>query len=119
MKKESETGQYPSKVVNDFCMTVCTVNGSGSATANTTLLRAMFHMGIPVSGKNIFPSNIKGLPTWFSIRVSKDGYLARVAHDDIIIQMNSTTFSEDIDYNVPGGVVFYADHIAVPIQRMM
>ncbi len=53
MKKESETGQYPSKVVNDFCMTVCTVNGSGSATANTTLLRAMFHMGIPVSGKYI------------------------------------------------------------------
>lgn len=117
MKKESEPVQTPSKVVNDFCMTVCTVNGSGSATANTTLLRAMFHMGIPVSGKNIFPSNIKGLPTWFSIRVSKDGYLARVAHDDIIIQMNSTTFSEDLDYNVPGGVVFYADHIAVPIHR--
>ena len=69
MKKETETGQYPSKVVNDFCMTVCTVNGSGSATANTTLLRAMFHMGIPVSGKNLFPSNIKGLPTRFSISV--------------------------------------------------
>ena len=117
MKKESEIGQMPAKVVNDFCMTVCTVNGSGSATANTTLLRAMFHMGIPVSGKNIFPSNIKGLPTWFSIRVSKDGYLARVAHDDIIVQMNSTTFAEDLDYNVPGGVVFYADHIAVPIHR--
>ena len=117
MKKETETGQNNSKNVNDFCMTVCTVNGSGSATANTTLLRAMFHMGIPVSGKNIFPSNIKGLPTWFSIRVSKDGYLARVAHDDIIVQMNSTTFSEDLDYNVPGGVVFYADHIGVPIHR--
>ena len=117
MKKESEIGQMQAKAVNDFCMTVCTVNGSGSATANTTLLRAMFHMGIPVSGKNIFPSNIKGLPTWFSIRVSKDGYLARVAHDDIIVQMNSTTFTEDLDYNVPGGVVFYADHIAVPIHR--
>jgi len=117
MKKELEAGQTSSKVVNDFCMTVCTVNGSGSATANTTLLRAMFHMGIPVTGKNIFPSNIKGLPTWFSIRVSKDGYLARVAHDDIIVQMNSTTFSEDLDYNVSGGVVFYADHIAVPIHR--
>ncbi len=117
MKKESEIGQMQAKAVNDFCMTVCTVNGSGSATANTTLLRAMFHMGIPVSGKNIFPSNIKGLPTWFSIRVSKDGYLARVAHDDIIVQMNSTTFTEDLDYNVPGGVIFYADHIAVPIHR--
>ncbi len=105
------------KIVNDFCMTICTVNGSGSATANTTLLRAMFHMGIPVSGKNIFPSNIKGLPTWFSIRVSKDGYLARVAHDDIIVLMNPMTFEEDINYDVPGGVVFFADHINLPIDR--
>lgn len=117
MKKEFEAGQTQTKVVNDFCMTVCTVNGSGSATANTTLLRAMFHMGIPVSGKNIFPSNIKGLPTWFSIRVSKDGYLARVAHDDIIVQMNPTTFEQDLEYNVPGGVVFYADHIEMPEIR--
>jgi len=103
--------------VNDFCMTICTVNGSGSATANTTLLRSLFRMGIPVSGKNIFPSNIKGLPTWFSIRVSGEGYLGRVAHDDIIIQMNPQTFHEDINYNVPGGVVFYADHIKLPISR--
>ncbi len=117
MIKDIEAGQTQTKIVNDFCMTVCTVNGSGSATANTTLLRAMFHMGIPVSGKNIFPSNIKGLPTWFSIRVSKDGYLARVAHDDIIVQMNPTTFEQDLDYNVPGGVVFYADHIEMPIIR--
>jgi len=103
--------------VNDFCMTICTVNGSGSATANTTLLRSLFHMGIPVSGKNIFPSNIKGLPTWFSIRVSKDGYLARVAHDDIIVQMNPMTFEEDLKFNVSGGVVFYADHIDMTIDR--
>ncbi len=103
--------------VNDFCMTICTVNGSGSATANTTLLRAMFHMGIPVSGKNIFPSNIKGLPTWFTIRVSEEGYLGRVAHDDVIVQMNPMTFEEDINYDVPGGVIFYADHIDVPIER--
>jgi len=121
MKKENETEHITigeqSSLVNDFCMTICTVNGSGSATANTTLLRAMFHMGIPVSGKNIFPSNIKGLPTWFSIRVSKEGYLARVAHDDIIVQMNPMTFDDDIDYNVPGGVIFYADHIDLPITR--
>ncbi len=103
--------------VNDFCMTVCTVNGSGSATANNTLLRALFRMGIPVAGKNIFPSNIKGLPTWFSIRVSKDGYLGRVAHDDIIIQMNPVTFEEDLTYDVPGGVIFYGDHIDMPIDR--
>ena len=81
----SEIADYANQgeILNDFCMTVCTVNGSGSATANTTLLRSIFHMGIPVSGKNIFPSNIKGLPTWFSIRVSKDGYTSRVAHDNI------------------------------------
>jgi 2-oxoglutarate ferredoxin oxidoreductase subunit alpha len=103
--------------VNDFCMTICTVNGSGSATANNTLLRAMFHMGIPVSGKNIFPSNIKGLPTWFSIRASQAGYLGRVAHDDIIVQMNPSTFIEDLTYDVPGGVVFYGDHIKFPIER--
>lgn len=121
MKKDNELEQVHLGVqnegVNNFCMTICTVNGSGSATANTTLLRAMFHMGIPVSGKNIFPSNIKGLPTWFSIRVSKDGYLARVAHDNIIVQMNPMTIEEDITYNVPGGVVFYADHIDIPVKR--
>ena len=103
--------------VNNFSLTICTVNGSGSATANSTLYRALFRMGIPVSGKNIFPSNIKGLPTWFVIRVSKDGYLARVAHDDIIVAMNQQTFTEDLDYCVPGGVVFYADHINLPVQR--
>ncbi len=110
------TGQ-PSQCVNDFCMTVCTVNGSGSATANTTLLRALFRMGIPVSGKNIFPSNIKGLPTWYSIRVSQEGYLARVSHDDIIVAINPQTFAQDIEYDVSGGVVFYADHIKLPIER--
>ncbi len=117
--KESEQQKAANQQdpVNDFCMTVCTVNGSGSATANTTLLRALFHMGIPVSGKNIFPSNIKGLPTWFSIRVSKDGYLARVAHDDIIVAMNPMTFAEDLTYDVPGGVVFLADHIDLPVPR--
>jgi len=121
MKKDDESEQMPdqtsAEIVNDFCMTISTVNGSGSATANTTLLWAMFHMGIPVSGKNIFPSNIKGLPTWYSIRVSKDGYLARVAHDDIIVQMNPITFEKDMKYIVTGGVVFYADHISMPINR--
>jgi len=117
-KKENQTkSAVRSDIVNDFCLTICTVNGSGSATANSTLLRALFHMGVPVSGKNIFPSNIKGLPTWFSIRVSKDGYLARVEHDDIIVQMNPSTFEKDLTYDLPGGVVFYADHIKLPITR--
>ena len=65
------------KIINDFSITIATVNGSGSQTANVTLLRALFKMGIPVSGKNLFPSNIQGLPTWYTIRLSKDGYIAR------------------------------------------
>lgn len=105
------------KIINGFCLTICTVNGSGSVTANNILLRALFHMGIPVSGRNIFPSNIKGLPTWFTIRVSKDGYLGRVAHDDIIVQMNPQTFTKDLPYAVEGGVVFFGDHIDLPIER--
>jgi 2-oxoglutarate/2-oxoacid ferredoxin oxidoreductase subunit alpha len=117
MDNEDLLGRGQEVQVNDFCMTVCTVNGSGSATANNTLLRALFHMGIPVSGKNIFPSNIKGLPTWFSIRASKDGYLGRVAHDDIIVQMNPGTFVKDLTYDVHGGVVFFGDHIKLPIDR--
>lgn len=104
-------------VVNDFCITFSTVNGSGSATANTTILRALFRMGIPVSGKNIFPSNIKGLPTWYTIRVSKDGYLARVAEDDIVVAMNATTFNQELDSLVPGGVLLYPDDLPVKVTR--
>ena len=103
--------------VNDFCITFSTVNGSGSATANTTVLRALFRMGIPVSGKNIFPSNIKGLPTWYTIRLSKNGYLARLEHDDIVVAMNPATFSEEMQFLVPGGVLFYPDDIKVPVTR--
>ncbi len=104
-------------LVNDFGITFCTVNGSGSATANNTILRALFKMGIPISGKNVFPSNIQGLPTWFTIRVNKDGWLARIEKDDIIIAMNPATFSRDLGHLVPGGVFFYADDIKIPIDR--
>ncbi len=86
------------QIVNEFCMTLCTVNGSGSATANIILYRALFNMGIPTSGKNIFPSNIKGLPTWFVIRVSERGYIGRVPYDDIIVAMNADTFQKDLSY---------------------
>ncbi len=103
--------------VNDFCITFATINGSGSQTANTTIMRALFKMGIPVSGKNRFPSNIQGLPTWYSIRVSKDGYLGRVEDDDILIAMNPQSFAKDIEYLCPGGVLFYADDIKTPITR--
>ena len=110
--ENAQTGQKP--LVNDFCMTICTVNGSGSATANTILYRALFNMGIPTSGKNIFPSNIKGLPTWFVIRASEKGYLGRVPYDDIIVAMNADTFANDLTYLPKGGVVFYADHLQKP-----
>ena len=75
--KEADTSSRKERVVNDLSIQVATVNGSGSQSANTVLLRAIFQMGIPVSGKNLFPSNIAGLPTWYTIRASKDGYVAR------------------------------------------
>src|SRR5579859_6693663 len=82
--------------VNNFTIVAATVNGSGSQTANNTLLRALFKMGIPVSGKNIFPSNIQGLPTWFSIRVSKDGFIARRETAEIVVALNRGTASNEI-----------------------
>ena len=103
--------------VNDFCITFSTVNGSGSATANLTVLRALFKMGIPVSGRNIFPSNIKGLPTWFTIRVSKQGYLGRLDKDSVVVAMNQKTILEEADWLVSGGVLFYADHLEIPRLR--
>ena len=99
-------------VVNDFCITFSTVNGSGSATANTTLMRALFKMGIPVSSKNIFPSNIQGLPTWYTLRLSKDGYMGRVEKDDIIVAMNPATLSKEVQYLAPGGVLIMPDDFA-------
>ena len=104
-------------VVNDFSITVGTVNGSGSQTANTTILRALFKMGIPVSGKNLFPSNIQGLPTWYTIRLSKDGYLARRDEQEIVVAMNPASFARDLAAVLPGGVFFYADDIKQPITR--
>ncbi len=105
-------------IVNDFSFVVATENGTGSQTANLTILRAMFKMGIPVNGKNIFPSNIQGLPTWYHIRVSKDGYVARRHTSELLIAFNETTVAEDIK-NVPsGGVCLYnADWRNVPTRE--
>ena len=114
---ETITSTHPAKVVNDFCITFSTVNGSGSATANNVLLRALFKMGIPVSGKNIFPSNIQGLPTWYTIRVNKEGFLARVERDDIVVAMNPATFANEIGFLVPGGVLLYSDEFKTPVTR--
>lgn len=105
------------RIVNDFSITVGTPNGSGSSTANNTLLRALFKMGIPVSGKNLFPSNIQGLPTWYTIRVNKDGFIARRATHEIMVAMNPNSFTRDLANVAPGGAFFYADDIKLPIQR--
>jgi len=105
------------KIVNDFSITVGTVNGSGSSTANTTILRAIFKMGIPVSGKNLFPSNIQGLPTWYTIRVSKDGYIGRDEKNHIVATINPASFTRDLESVAPGGAFFYADDIQQAITR--
>lgn len=106
--------QGDERIVNEVCVAICTVNGSGSATANSILYRSLFRMGILTSGKNIFPSNIKGLPTWFVIRASARGYTGRVAHDDVVVAMNSATIHKDVTYLQDGGVLFYADHLEKP-----
>ncbi len=95
------------QIDNDFSIQVATVNGSGSQSANSILLRSIFHMGVPVSGKNLFPSNIAGLPTWFTIRVSKDGWAARKSEIDILIAMNPESAREDVLSLAPGAVVLY------------
>jgi len=104
-------------VVNDFSITVGTVNGSGSQTSNLTILRSLFRMGIPVSGKNLFPSNIQGLPTWYTIRVNKDGYLARREEQEIMVAMNQATFTQDLKAVISGGAFFYSDDIKLPVIR--
>jgi 2-oxoglutarate ferredoxin oxidoreductase subunit alpha len=115
LKKDTSNNIDP--IVNDFSITVGTVNGSGSQTSNLTILRALFRMGIPVSGKNLFPSNIQGLPTWYTIRVSKDGYLARRDSNEIVVSMNPQSFTKDLESLVPGGVFIYSDDIRIPVTR--
>jgi len=101
-------------VVNDFSIHVATVNGSGSQTANNVLLRALFQMGIPVSGKNLFPSNIAGLPTWFTIRASRDGWIARRAHHEILVVMNPETAAADVAAMGEGSVILANETIKFP-----
>ena len=93
--------------VNDFNIHVATANGSGSQTSNMVLLRSIFQMGIPVCGKNLFPSNIQGLPTWFTIRVNGDGYIARREKNDILVAMNPETVQEDVRKQEPGTIALY------------
>ncbi|MDT8066547.1 MAG: 2-oxoacid:acceptor oxidoreductase subunit alpha [Terriglobia bacterium] len=104
---EGTAGQTPERVINDFSIQVATVNGSGSQSANTVLLRTIFQMGVPVSGKNMFPSNIAGLPTWYTIRASKHGFIARKKEIDLLIAMNPETAKEDVMSLAPGAAVLY------------
>jgi 2-oxoglutarate ferredoxin oxidoreductase subunit alpha len=114
---EQENSKQHEPIVNDFSMIVATVNGSGSQTSNMALIRALFRMGIPVNGKNLFPSNIQGLPTWFTIRASADGYTARREAVELLVGMNHATFLEDVEGLVEGGVCFYPDHFSKPDIR--
>jgi 2-oxoglutarate ferredoxin oxidoreductase subunit alpha len=103
--------------INDFSIQVATVNGSGSQTANTVLLRAIFQMGVLVSGKNLFPSNIAGLPTWFTIRASAKGYVARKASNELLILMNPETAKDDIDKADAGALVIYDEPLQLDRLR--
>ena len=93
--------------INDFVIKIATVNGTGSASANMLLMKSIFRSGIPVMGKNYFPSNIQGLPTWYEIRVTRDGYAARAGRVDIMVAMNAETYSKDVREVAPGGYLVY------------
>ncbi|MHB8335758.1 MAG: 2-oxoacid:acceptor oxidoreductase family protein, partial [Acidimicrobiales bacterium] len=97
----------PTVRVNDFALKLANVNGTGSASANSLLMQAIFRMGIPVSGKNLFPSNIQGLPTWYEIRVNKDGHTARALEYDLMVAMNAQTYAEDIAAVRSGGYLLF------------
>ncbi len=104
-------------VVNNMSIQVATVNGSGSQSSNTVLLRSIFQMGIPVSGKNLFPSNIAGLPTWYTIRANKDGYVARKKEIDFLVAMNAETASADVLSLAPGAAVLYDEPLRLDSLR--
>jgi 2-oxoglutarate/2-oxoacid ferredoxin oxidoreductase subunit alpha len=114
---KSAVEDAPKRVVNDFSIQVATVNGSGSQSANSVLLKSIFGMGVPVSGKNLFPSNIAGLPTWYTIRASKDGYVARRQYIDLVVAMNPETAREDILALPAGGVAVYDESLNLKQYR--
>jgi 2-oxoglutarate ferredoxin oxidoreductase subunit alpha len=111
--QESAGGMGRKRIVNDMTIQVATVNGSGSQSSNTVLLRAIFQMGVPVSGKNMFPSNIAGLPTWFTIRANKNGYIGRKKEIDFLVAMNPETAQEDAMTLAPGASVLYDEPLAL------
>ena len=114
---EGDQREHRGSIINDFSIQVATVNGSGSQSSNTVLMRSIFQMGIPVSGKNLFPSNIAGLPTWFTIRANKDGWIARRKEIDFLVAMNSETAREDVMNLDPNRVVVYEETLKLNQYR--
>jgi 2-oxoglutarate/2-oxoacid ferredoxin oxidoreductase subunit alpha len=105
------------RVINDFSINVATVNGSGSQSANSVLLKSIFGMGVPVSGKNLFPSNIAGLPTWYTIRASKDNYVARTRGAEVLVALNPDTAKQDVMALPVGGVAIYEEKLNLKQYR--
>src|SRR3989475_2305880 len=114
---EQQASASRQRVVNDFSIQVATVNGSGSQTANLVLLRSILLMGVPVSGKNMFPSNIAGLPTWYTIRASKRGYVGRKKEVDFLVAMNAETAKEDVLTLDAGAAVVYDQPLKLDTLR--
>ena len=104
-------------IINNFSIVAATINGSGSQTANTVIIRSLFKMGIPVSGKNLFPSNIAGLPTWYTIRINKDNYIARRDTTEILVAFNAKTADEDLAALPSGGVCIHPDDLTFTDRR--
>jgi 2-oxoglutarate ferredoxin oxidoreductase subunit alpha len=114
--EQGETSARP-RITNDFSIIVATVNGSGSQSANSILLKSIFGMGVPVSGKNLFPSNIAGLPTWYTIRASKDGYVARKREIDVLVALNPETAKDDMMSVQAGGAAIYEESLNLKQYR--
>src|SRR6202022_3250963 len=108
-QEEQQAVRTVQPIVNDFTFQAATINGSGSQSSNLVLTRALFPMGIPVAPKNVFPSNIEGLPTWYQLRVTPEGHMARSDKVDILIAFNPATWHQDLKTVRPGGVVIHEE----------
>src|SRR5436190_22807841 len=117
VKEKAALTQQPGRKINNMSIQVATVNGSGSQSSNSVLLRSIFQMGVPISGKNLFPSNIAGLPTWYTIRANKDGYIARKKEIDFLVAMNPETAQEDVKSLASGAVVVYDEPLNLSAIR--
>ncbi|TSA17640.1 MAG: 2-oxoacid:acceptor oxidoreductase subunit alpha, partial [Betaproteobacteria bacterium] len=106
------------EAVNDFVVKFANINGSGSASANELFARSILRMGVPVSPRNIFPSNIQGLPTWYEVRVTEKGWLGRRGGVDLMVAMNPQTWNQDLAEVEPGGYLFYDSTRPMPASKL-